>query len=240
MDLNKLAKKNVNLKNLYDEINQWMPVKAVRGQGIEWGSSVDNNNAIVDFSPEDKSPSALAHELLHFKTQMSGYKRLRVIATNAQDKKGMKLLMEALDNELQHHKMYKSFLQLGFSKEKLYSLGNVNTKSYIEERLMSANEELIDLIPLYLTIVAPGGYLSTKERDKFKEQIRINYGSSSEFDLIDSELEKWISSPCFDQEPVVKAVFNLVNGSLNTWIGYDSSFPTSGFFIGNQYSISDF
>lgn len=242
MDLNKLAKKNANLKNLYNEVNQWMPIKAARGKGIEWGSYVNNNNAIVEYSPDDKSPSALAHELLHFKTQMSGYKRLRVIATNSQDKSGMKLLMEALDNELQHHKMYKSFLELKFSKEKFYSLDDVNTKSYIEERLKSANAELIDLIPLYFTIVAPGGYLSTNERDRFKKQIRINYGSSSEFDLIDSELNKWVSSPCFDQEPIVKAVFNLVNGSLNTWIGYDdgSDFPTSGFFIGNPCSMSDF
>ncbi|EHR0248295.1 TPA: hypothetical protein NJ512_001432 [Vibrio parahaemolyticus] len=242
MDLSKLANKNTNLKDLYEEVNQWKPVKAVRGQSIEWGSYVDNNTAYIEFSPDDKSPSALAHELLHFKVQKSGYKRLRVIATNAKNKQGMKLLMEALDNELQHHKMYKSFVEMGFSKQSFYSPNDVETKDYIGERLTSGSNELIDLIPLYFTIVAPGGHLTANERDGFKKQIRVNYGSSSEFDLIDNELDKWVSSSSFNQESIVKAIFSLVNGSLNTWIGYDdgTGFPTSGFFVGNPCSISDF
>lgn len=69
MDLRKLAEKTANLKDLYEDVNQWMPVKAVREQSIEWGSYVDNNTACIEFSPDDKSPSALAHELLHFKLQ---------------------------------------------------------------------------------------------------------------------------------------------------------------------------
>ncbi|MEJ6120848.1 hypothetical protein MT390_02980 [Vibrio sp. 2-Bac 85] len=242
MKFDKLAKKNIKLLALYNEINDWMPIISERGSSSEWGTSISNGKAVIEFSPSDKSPSSLAHELLHFKVQKSGYKRLKVLATKSMYQPMMNLLITALDNELQHHKMYSYFIDLGYKKDKFYSPDDVNTKLYIESQLASLGNTFDELIILYLTIIAPGGCLSSSERNNFKKTIRSKFGSSAPFDEIDEDFSFWSSSSDYDLEPIVKKIFNLIDSSAKTWIGYDdgSGFPKSGFFIGKPFALDDF
>jgi hypothetical protein len=241
MKFDKLAKKNEKLFVLYNEINDWMPIISEKGSSLEWGSFIKNDTAVIEFAPSDKSPSSLAHELLHFKIQKSGYKRLMVVATNSEYKSLMGRLISALDNELQHHKMYKHFTELGYGKKQFYSPDDVNTKSYIEDQLVSLGNDFSELIILYLTIIAPGGCLTSSERNTFKNRIRLKLGSSAPFDEVDSVFSLWSSSTDYDLEPSVRIIFNLIDSNAKTWVGYDKNeFPKSGFFIGQSCSMDDF
>jgi len=243
LDLKKLANKNSYLKELYKEIANWRPIKAQKSSNSEWGSHIDEHgNAVVTYAKSKNQLSALAHELLHFKIQKDGYKKLKCIVSSLEDKALAKNLMDALDNELQHHKMYSIFSAMGFRSKDFYCDDDINTKEYLENALENNPKNISNLIVYYLTLIAPGGSLKDSDINDLKIRFREKVGEAEGFDTIDMLFKCWESSDSLNHEKIVKDMYLLLQSPTDTWVGYDDGlgFPDSGFFVGSDFTIEEF
>lgn len=243
MDLKKTLKKNNDLNVLYEEINSWKPIVLEKSSDSMWGSHInDKGEAVVSYAKASNYPACLAHELLHFKMQKNGYKRMKCSVSSLEDKELSTRLIEALDNELQHHKMFILFSRMGFSNESFYFDGDAEIRKYLDKVLEEKDGTIHALITDYLTAIAPGGPLSTKEVGEYKKRFREKMGSPVVFDAIDNAIENWVSSDSYDQEDTVRDIYFLVDQPTETWIGFDNGqgFPDTGFFIENSFTIEDF
>lgn len=243
MDLKKTLKKNEDLNSLYEEINSWKPVVLEKSSDSMWGSYInDKGEAVVSYAKASNYPACLAHELLHFKMQKNGYKRMKCSVSSMQNNELSKRLIDALDNELQHHKMFSLFSRMGFSNEFFYFDGDAGIREYLDKVLEEQDATIHALITDYLTVIAPGGPLSIKEVDNYRSRFRKKIGSPVAFDEIDSAVESWASSGRYNQDYTVRRIYSLVDQPTETWVGFDNGagFPDTGFFIENSFTIEEF
>jgi len=173
--------------------------------------------------------------------QMSGYKRMKCSASSLENKELSKRLVDALDNELQHHKMFKDFKKMGFPNNSFYYDGDSETKKYLEKILNEKGNSFHDLITDYLTAIAPGGSFTPKEISSLKERFKNKTGDSNPFEIIDDSISDWIDSEDYCQQEVVRNIYRLMEQPTKTWIGFDNGkgFPESGFFIDNEFPIEE-
>ena len=73
----------------------------------------------ITFTDSPNPEESLAHELLHSALQKDGYQRMRYgTCSFTLDDKWFGNLIFCLVNELQHHRMYPRYLELGFDESK--------------------------------------------------------------------------------------------------------------------------
>ncbi|MEE1952321.1 hypothetical protein ACTG2T_20805 [Aeromonas sp. 75A] len=244
MDFAKTAKKNPKLNELYQEINAWkviVPEKSLDNDSA-WGSYInDNNNAVISYAKTENKECALAHELLHFSIQKSGYIRMKSSATTLQSVL-MKRLVDCLDNELQHHRMYAQYRSLGYTPKSFYNDADCLVAQYLTDVLDGNKMEPLELIPDYMTLIAPGGSLTMKEKQKFSAMFRTSTSAPEVFDTIDGAIKKWTEAASLDQKSVVSSIISSIPGEHSTWIGFDNGtgFPDSGFFVGKPLTKEEF
>lgn len=227
--------------DLYCEINSWKPVIAKKSSESSsvWGTHVDDQgNAVITYAKSKNKIGSLAHELLHFKMQKSGYRRMRCSLTTL-NPQAIQHLVGCLDNELQHHRMFKNFVDLGFKKSNFYNDEDSNVSEYLEEILINFNGDVAEIIPHYFTLVAPGGSLTLDKKRAFYTKFRDIFPGQSVFDEIDEILLEWVQQPDLDHENTVRKIISSIPGAHSTWVGYDdgSGFPSSGFFIGKTTAV---
>lgn len=244
MDLQKTAKKNSKLYALYKEIDAWKRIVVQKSEKDDssWGSFIDDSdNAVVVYAKTKNKQSALAHELLHFSIQKSGYKRMRVSATTL-DKTSMSRLVSCLDNELQHHRMFAQFCDLGYPRKNFYNDEDSQTTEYLEGVLKDNKNSLLELIPDYMTLIAPGGSLTKNEKKTFLSKFRSLTSDPESFDAIDAAIDKWVTMDSLNQESIVASIISTIPGDHSTWIGFDdgSGFPDSGFFVGKELTMEEY
>lgn len=240
----KTAKKNLKLYALYQEINAWKLIVSKRSEedGSEWGSFIDDNDdAVVVYAKTKNKQCALAHELLHFAIQKSGYRRMRVSTTTLKTAP-MKRLVDCLDNELQHHHMFSQYCDLGYPPKNFYNDEDGEIAGYLEEALKANKNDLLELIPDYMTLIAPGGSLTKKEKQALSSKFRASTSDPEVFDAIDEAIKKWIKLDSLNQESIVSSIISTIPGEHSTWIGFDNGagFPDSGFFVGKPLTKEEF
>ncbi len=120
MNPKKRALQDKRIAPLFESVRTRVKVRFEKGTGAMWGSNMENGEAVISYVEANHPSSALAHELLHFDTQLKGYKRMRAVASNLTPLEGVRNVLEALDNELQHHRFYSDFLDLGFKPSQFY------------------------------------------------------------------------------------------------------------------------
>lgn len=244
MDFNKTAKKNPKLHALYQDINAWKPIvsEISAGVGSAWGSYINaSNQAVVCYTKTKNKESALAHELLHFSIQKSGYKRMCCSITTL-NPTSMKQLIDCLDNELQHHRMFSQYCELGYQREKFYHDEDHQTASFIEKFLNNYNNNQLELIINYMTLIAPGGSLTNRQKAAFSSRFRALASAPEFFDVIDEAIKKWTNMECLNQSSTVYSIISAIPGDHSTWIGFDNGtgFPESGFFVGKALTQDEF
>lgn len=245
MDFLKTAKKNSELLALYNQINAWRTIVPEKSEstGPEWGSYVDDGgNAVVVYAKAKNKQYSLAHELLHFHTQMSGYRRMKSCTTTLDPTK-LKRLVDCLDNELQHHRMFEKFQELGYPAKDFYNEDDYGTADYLDGALNNYDEpDLLTVIPDYMTLIAPGGTLTRREKNTFSARFRSIATSAQVFDIIDEAINEWKSLDSFNQEQTVSKILSVIPGDHSSWIGFDDGrgFPNTGFFVGEHLSLEDY
>lgn len=244
LDLLKTANKNPKLYALYQEIDTWKSIVAQKSEKDDsaWGSFIDGrDNSVVVYAKTKNKQCALAHELLHFSIQKSGYRRMRASTTTLKPT-SMKRLVECLDNELQHHRMFAQYRDLGYPPKNFYNDDDGQIAGYLEGVLKDNENDLLELIPDYMTLIAPGGSLTKKEKQAFSSKFRASTTDPEAFDAIDEAIEKWIKLDSLNQESTVSSIISTIPGEHSTWIGFDNGagFPDSGFFVGKPLTAEEY
>jgi hypothetical protein len=228
-------------KDLFKRVNDVYPVVLVTTNADSWESYIDNGKTVISHCDTKYAEECFVHELLHIDTQIKGYKRLRVGISAFDSTEYFKILMSAIDNELQHHKMFPEFIKMGYEKERFYIDKDMETETYLRSYLTKKTIEFRPTFLRYLTLIAPGGCISETSKTELKEHFKSlnNNAFRAYFDHIDKQFADWSSKPSFDAEPLLKEMFLAISGGEFTWFGYGESkeFPNNGFFVDKTFQI---
>jgi hypothetical protein len=235
------AKKDSRLMPLIDEVSKTYKIKYHKEHGDTWTSQVIKNELHVGYVKTNTPGGALAHELLHGWVQGCGYNRIAIGISAIDNTDRFRRLLNCLDNELQHHKMYPKFQALGFSPNEFYCDSDANTSSYLHSVLKRTNDELLDVIPDYLTAIAPGGGLTDVEKDDFDKAFRCREGGkhASALSKIHEAVNEWATSANFDVRSVVTPILHQLLNPSYTWIGHTNTDrpPHTGFFVDQEFEV---
>lgn len=238
MDIEEILKQNKKVAELFSEINTWKPILFQEDNNSEdntWGSHIDENgNAVISYCETNNKLTYLAHELLHFKVQKDGYRRIKSCCYHPLFRNNE--LLDALDNELQHHKMFPIFIGLGLDGKKFYCDSDLQIYAVLKRNLEKNSNQLNDFIVDYFSLIAPGGTLSNQKKDILKHKFQKKVGKDY-LDKIDIIFRNWIRDKSFNSEIYIKQIYNLIEPKIYAWIGYGKSaeFPNNGFFINEPF-----
>lgn len=240
MNALKRALSDKRLDELHAHIKDKVNIRYSKVSGSTWSSNMEGQNALIEYSDCSHPSSSLAHELLHLDTQLSGYRRLRIAFSNVGEPQSQNTLLTALDNELQHHKFYNKYLSLGFDAKYFYSDDDADTEQYLRETCKLSYNSLLDLVPQYLTAIAPGGSIPADTQSEIRESfLSVNDELYRESLIkIEGHISEWKQSKSFDVRDVVRKIMLDIQPDDNlTWIGFDqnSRMPESGFYIGREF-----
>jgi hypothetical protein len=206
-----------------------------------WTIDIIDKQIIIGIKQSDYPVSCFTHELLHAEIQIKGFKRLRYGKSSLFPNNNFGILMEALDQELQHHKMFKRFADLGFPPEEFYYDNDKQIISKLDKFISSGNHELLPVLLRYFTVISPGGAIELSILIHYKELLKslMNNAFRNTLDEIDIIFRDWTNSPNLDAEPFIKRYFINIGSPSKTWIGYGKphEFPNNGFFIEEVFSV---
>jgi hypothetical protein len=130
------------VRKLFDEVQFATPIEFVKKATDCWGSTTTNGRTEITYGPTKHPSAALAHELLHAKLKISGYRQHVTVCSMDEDQDTLMDVVHAMDNELQHHRMFRLFLDLGFKAEHFYNDGDASTFSSVSNTLQSMNASM--------------------------------------------------------------------------------------------------
>ena len=147
------------VKDLYACVSEQSPItiKSI-GKG-PWGSTTENGQTTISVAPTQWPSESLSHELLHAKLKLLGYRQYSTVCSMNNDQGLLKSIVEALDNELQHHRMFTEFLTMGFNPIHFYFDGDTDAYRTIrkEIKLMGPSTHVGQFFLKFVTVIAPGG-----------------------------------------------------------------------------------
>lgn len=234
------ARSDKRILTLLSDVSARTKIKYHKTNDGGWGSYMEQNTAHISYSGCKHPSASLAHELLHIDTQLRGYKRIRIFFSSIDQTILIKNLMDALDNELQHHKFYKNFIDLGFAPIQFYQDSDAETEGYLKEILTHSFNSILEVVPQFLTAIAPGGIFSQDARENIKNSFLALNGRQFSSQLIEIEriIVDWASSSSYDAIETIRNILLTIQPDNNlTWIGHNDSDrpPHEGFFVDKPF-----
>jgi hypothetical protein len=236
------AKKDKRVLPLIAEVQQTHKISYHRSKNGSWGCEVVGKTAHISYQKTKNPGGALVHELLHVIVQRNGYRRPKVWFSTIDQTARFNRLMSCLDNELQHHKMYRQFVTLGFASNEFYGDDDIETPRHLDEALGRPVVDLLDILPDYFTLIAPGGALTQQERQEFEQRFMKLGGGQfrAQFKAIGSAVDRWVQSATYDAQPTLRAIFLQLQNPCYTWLGYtDTERPPDGFFVDKIFEVDE-
>jgi hypothetical protein len=234
-------KSRADRKKLYDEVDSAAPLAAKRSQDGYWGSISENGQTVIEVVPSKNPEAALAHELLHARLKVRGYKQYCVTVAMVEKRDGLPGILTMLDNELQHNKFFHDFLGLGFTADQMYADSDAEWALYLRQKieLLSPEEPLESFLSVYATLIAPGGFGTAEERKELEEELRKRCASDywKRLRAIKAAITDFRDSPSLDAQTVIGRILRELGGYESVWIGTDQNFPASGFFVGEPFTM---
>ena len=109
------ARANATVDALYTKIEGLTPIHVIPSSDLTWSSETKGGTTTIEFADTINPAESLYHELLHADLKTGGYLQYNLVNWGhnplAQKVSG---LLTALDNELQHHRIYSTFIGAGF------------------------------------------------------------------------------------------------------------------------------
>jgi hypothetical protein len=240
--LRKATKDNRN-KTLIDRVAKHVQLKYEPSEDNGWGCEIRNNIAYIWYCECSFPAASLAHELLHIDTQLKGYKRIMIGYSRHESTELFMRLMNAMDNELQHHKFYEEFIRLGFTKESFYAEDDIKVESYLRDEVLPArHENLIHILPDFLSVIAPGGTISRRAKADILESFyKICQGKyENSLREIKKLFDNWRHHNSYNAIPFIREVMLTLYPKPNyTWFGFskDERPPNQGFFVDEKFEV---
>lgn len=237
------AKKDNRVTTLFEEVKKVISIRFQIAKNDSWETYISSSRSsrkkigIIRFCKSNHPAACFAHELLHLSLQIRGYKKY-ILALSSSD---IKDLLYALDNELQHHEMYKQFLQLGFRPNEFYGDDDKLTEGRLIQSLNRPISSIKDILLDFLTLIAPGGSISDERKNelitKFKKKANSAY--SKQLNEIKNIFTDWAESQTLDSEKYLRRFFLVLENPTYIWLGFGSKneFPQNGFFVDKKFTI---
>lgn len=236
------AKRDVRNQKLLNQLSQKIRVKYHKSKDDGWASDIKNGFAHIYYRRCKNPAASLAHELLHIDTQLKGYKRIRIGFSTYDQSPLFSRFMTCIDNELQHQKFFSKFLELGFESKDFYRDSDADTEDYLKHVVTASPTKLIEILPVFFTLIAPGGSIEQDSKDELLSKFYlINNGAFKEkLRDIKEICEEWSASNSYDNIPVIKNIMLVLQPSPNyTWFGFDMNDrpPEHGFFVDRVFEV---
>lgn len=225
-----LSEKN---EELYKEITNTCKVflkKNNDDDNVSWKVEYKDTYANIYYSESQHPEEAFVHELLHIYIQIKGYHKPHwIIPKDNMDKLDLlsKFVSIPLDNELQHHKMFKKYLELGYNADYFY---NDNDQKEVREHILEFINGRIDdniyMLTQYLTVIAPFGEKTFDNLEEIKSQIK----NKSDLDFkrlcenVENRIIAWQNDDTYNNETVIKDIISYIPFMGNFCIKYNDNF----------------
>lgn len=239
------AKKDNRVITLFEEVKKVISIRFQKAKNDSWGAYLSSRKTsrkkigTILFCKSKHPAACLAHELLHLSLQIRGFKKY-ILALSSSD---IEYLLYPLDNELQHHKMYKQFSQLGFQPNEFYGEDDKSTEGRLIQSLNRPISSIKDILLDFLTLIAPGGSISDERKNelitKFKKKANSAY--SKQLNEIKNIFTDWAESQTLDSEQYLRRFFLVLENPTNIWLGFGSKneFLKNGFFVDKKFRNLD-
>lgn len=235
------------VQELHKKIAGNVSLSVVPSDDGYWGAHLDNGHATIWVAPASMPSAALAHELLHLDVQLKGFQRARAHISNIAQPAVFKALMDALDNELQHHRFYDAYLALGFKPQHFYADSDGSTAAALREHLAIPNQTRVARALAYLSLSAPGGGMHADEKREIREMCDdVDDGVHAHaWSMIDDCIARWKVDPSLDSRPYLKEILLALAPDTDekphlTWYTFSSAapdmiFPSGGEFVARPF-----
>lgn len=199
-----------------------------------WFSEVVDGKAKIGMGETERPQPSFAHEILHVCLSARGYKH--IVAVGGLDELKvtvLQALVSALDNELQHHRMFDEFVAAGFDAGEFYHDGDatahVDVRKEIEE-LTTAHPPVAALF-VYLTLLAPGGGWPDGEREDLTARLQSNVSMDiwDKLQSISGLIDHWKVQAHLDPTDTVAAIIERLGDFDGTFVGEPDAYPVGRF-----------
>ena len=102
-------------QELYDNVARRNAITWEASKDGYWHSKTSGGQTTIFYAPTARPEASLAHELLHAKLKLDGYRQYCTSFCVGPKEPFISRVLEILDNELQHHRFYNDFLALDSS-----------------------------------------------------------------------------------------------------------------------------
>ncbi|PQM25898.1 hypothetical protein CVO77_12345 [Sphingopyxis lindanitolerans] len=182
------------------------------------------------------------HELLHADLKLKGF-RQHLTMLRVDDNDMVQHVVQALDNELQHHRMFPAFVAAGLDPSKFYCDSDGQTYKSVRTELKRMKPKVATtgyLFLKYLSAIAPGGAGTDADREQLKRFFRLTVPGEkmAKIDAAAEMLLAWGGGTSLDAGPVIRDILEVL-GFNGWWIGASHNFPKDGHFIGAPFTMQD-
>ncbi len=190
-----------------------------------WGSSTADGRTVIEFVPTKAPVEALAHELLHADLKLKGYQQFTsLVALAPKERRQLYLtVLSMLDNELQHHRMFRGFTALGLSKKRFYNDTDKNTYREVRREVeeLQKGDHPAEFLLQFASVIAPGGAGDEAQRQPLKNFVKTRCTPETWRVLVEVEglIEKWRLGTSLDVTATVRDILRLVAGEDRLWFG---------------------
>lgn len=233
---------NVPVRNqLYSEVSSRTKIVLEPSTDTCWGSKTQGSETTIFYAPTRHPEASFAHELLHAKKKLQGYKQYCTAICRTPKRPLIARVLEILDNELPHHKFYAEFLALGFKPAEMYEDSDAEVANQLLEDIAGLKRDDPPELFLnsYVTIIAPGGGETEQERKNLEKVLEEKCPNRywKKLRTIEAAIREFRDGPSLDAGPTIAQILRSLGDYEPTWVGTSDRFPDSGFFIGNPFTI---
>ena len=187
---------------------------------------------------------SLYHELLHAKLKLAGYVQYLTSVKVVEDNTPL-VVAKALDNELQHHRMFPSFVAAGFDPARFYHDGDHNTYALVRaelKRMKPDKTSAADYFLKYLSIMAPGGAGGEGKRAQLDRFFRMTVSTDklAKVDVAAQKLRAWGLAKTPSAGATIVEIIAGLGDYDGWWFGASpGDFPSAGYFTGSPFTMDE-
>ena len=230
---------------LFRTVETKTPITFQLSADTSWSSSSAASQTTIEYCDCKRPAEALAHELQHAALKIHGYRSYLNAVAKAPCARPLFLphLLSILDNELQHHKIAPLFAEMALDLRYFYNDSDPHALKKVRRILekMNRTNTTADFLTQFVTLIAPGGVQSEKEKLQARGFLRSRCSDRTWATLenIEREFEIWRDGKSLDPNVFLQRIFPLLEIGCTFWIGSSTDFPGDGFFVGDPFDLAD-
>lgn len=216
------------LTEIRTEVEKAYTVGVAFAKGSEWEAEVKGKEAVIRVAPTSRPLPSFAHELLHLRLSARGYRHI-LAGGNIDEQKRYRLILvlEALDNELQHHRMFPAFIGAGFDGADFYAESDDRIFITVRKQIKALKPPVSPSSAFlsYLTLIGPGGRWPDGKREDLLERLQgaVTPEVWKKLEQTKSIIEDWKQQDSLDPTATIVAILKTLGDVGGSMIGEDIS-----------------